>query len=75
MSKREDEFTQQTSGPCFRHFRFDDRGKGVDAFQICRIEVPLHQLDPEVPFDLQHKLQDVDGIDFQFSAEKRLIIA
>jgi hypothetical protein len=29
----------------------------------------LHQLDAEMPFNLQDELEDVYGIDFKFSAE------
>lgn len=39
------------------------------------VEVGLHQLDTEVPLNLQHELKDIDGIDFQFATEQRLIVA
>lgn len=65
----------QLSGLCFRHFRFDRRRKRTDARQILRVEITLHKFDPEMPFDFQHELKNVDGIDFQFSAEKRVIVA
>jgi hypothetical protein len=39
------------------------------------VEVGLHQLDAEMPLDLKHKLKDIDGIDFQFATEQRLIVA
>jgi hypothetical protein len=39
------------------------------------VEVGLYQLDAEMPLDLKHKLKDIDGIDFQFATEQRLIVA
>src|ERR1700732_4084560 len=39
------------------------------------VEVGLHQLDAEVPLNLKHELKDIDGIDFQFATEQRLIVA
>ena len=42
---------------------------------MLRLEVGLHQLDAEVPLDLKHKLKDIDGIDIQFAAQQRLIVA
>ena len=39
------------------------------------VKVALYQLDAKMPLDLQDELKDVDGIDFKFSAEKRLIVA
>lgn len=65
----------QMSGLCFRDFRFDHRRKRTDARQILRVEITLHKFDPEMPFDFQHQLKNVDGIDFQFSAEKWVIVA
>jgi hypothetical protein len=64
-----------SSGPCFRHFRFDHRCQGTNALEVLRVEVPLHEFDSEMPFDLYHQLEDIDRIDFQFSAQKRLIVA
>jgi hypothetical protein len=52
------------SGFCFGHFAFDDRGQRVDALEVFLVEVALHQLDVEVPFNLQNQLEDVDGVDF-----------
>ena len=63
------------SGPCFRHFGFDYRRQSVNTFEVFLVEVTLYQLDAEVPLNLQHELEYVDGIDFQFSAEQRLIVA
>jgi hypothetical protein len=63
------------SGPCFCDFGLDDRRQRVHAFEVLLIEVGLHQLDAEVSFDLQNELEHVDGIDFQFPAEQRLIVA
>jgi hypothetical protein len=65
----------EMSGPCFRHFGFDDRCQSVDIFEVFLVETRLHQLDAEMPLDLQNQLQYVDGIDFQFSAKQRLIVA
>src|SRR5580700_2159396 len=62
------------SGPCFRHFGFDDRRQSVNTFEVFLVEVALHQLDAEMPLNLQNELEYVDGIDFQFSAEQRLIV-
>jgi hypothetical protein len=63
------------SGSCFRHFGFDDRRQSVNTFEVFLVKVGLHQLDAEMPFNLQDELEDVDGIDFQFSAEQQLIVA
>ena len=57
------------SGPCFRHFGFDHRRQSVNAFEVFLVEVGLHQLDAEMPLNLQNELKYVDGIDFQFSAD------
>jgi len=63
------------SGPCFRHFGFDDRRQSVNTFEGFLVEVGLYQLDAEMPLDLHDELEYVDGIDFQFSAEQRLVVA
>ena len=60
------------SGPGFRHFGFDDRRQSVNTFEVFLVEIGLHQLDAEMPLNLQNELEYVDGIDFQFSAEQRL---
>jgi hypothetical protein len=62
------------SGPCFRHFGFDDGRQGVNAFKVFLVKTSPHQLDAEVPLNLQDELEHIDGIDFQFSAEQRLIV-
>ena len=59
----------------FRHFGFDDRRQNVNTFEVFLVEVGLHQLDAEMPLNLQNELKNVDGIDFQFAAEQRLIVA
>jgi hypothetical protein len=39
------------------------------------VKAAPHQLDAEVPLNLQDELEYVDRIDFQFSAKQRLIVA
>jgi hypothetical protein len=39
------------------------------------VKAALHQLDAEVPLNLQDELEHIDGIDFQFSTEQRLVVA
>jgi hypothetical protein len=70
---------------CFCHFgfddlrfddlRLDDRRQNVNTLEVLLIEIGMHQLDAEMPLNLQHELKNVDGIDFQLATEQRLIVA
>ena len=64
-----------SSGLSFRHFGFDGRRQSVNTFQIFLVEGSLHELDAEMSFNFHHELEHVDGIDFQLSAEQRLVVA
>ena len=64
-----------TSGPCFRHFQFDDCRQGINTFEIFLVKVGLHQFDAKVPLNLENQLKNVDGVDFEVSADERLIVA
>lgn len=57
----------QISGPGFRHFRFNHRREGADGLKIFGVEIALHQLDTEMPFNFQDQLENIDGIDLQRS--------
>jgi len=49
------------SGLCFRHFGLDDRRQSVNAFEVFLVEVALHELNAEMPLDLQNELEYVNG--------------
>ena len=65
----------KVSGPCCRDLCFDDRRQGIETFEVFLVEIGLHQLDPEMPLDLQNELKNIDGIDFQVPTQQRLIVA
>jgi hypothetical protein len=55
-------------------FGGDGCRQGIDRFPGRLVELSIHQLDIEMSLNLKNELEDVNGVDPQFTAKQRFII-
>lgn len=54
--------------------RFDCGRQRIDCLPRFPLKLGRHELDPEVPFDVEYELKNVHGVDSEIAVQEQLII-